>query len=183
MIRAGCPGRPTRTRRAAHQPALDQAGVARRVLGLDRQLDPARVVGGGLQQPAHGEHLGQLGVVSGASSSSSAHGCFQAAKSRSSRSASSIVETMPPVRRTPQVAVVHAHEVAVGGRAGRRTRGPRRPRRAPDVGAEGVLGVVALAPRWATACGRLWTMPFILHFDRRNQVEARRLSVRCTNVI
>ena len=75
------------------QPTLDQPAVPGRVLGLDRQLDPAVAVGDGLQQLAQGEHPAQLGVGSGASSSRSAHGFFQDAKSSSSSSASSIVET------------------------------------------------------------------------------------------
>ena len=46
-----------------HQATLDEPGVAGRVLGLDGQLHPARVVGRGLEQPAHREHLGELGIA------------------------------------------------------------------------------------------------------------------------
>ena len=71
------------------------------------------------------------------SSSRSAQGFFHDAKSSWSRSARSIVETRPRRgRRTPQVAVVHAHEVAVRGepdvaleRVGTHGRAPSRRRR------------------------------------------------------
>ena len=131
------------------QPPLDQAGVAGRVLGLDRQVDRAVVVGA--RSPAAGAGSAPC-------------------RGRGSTVGSLVVELGPRVlpgrevqlvelgelhrgdhpaaccAGTPQVAVVDADQVPVGGRAGRRTRGLGALVQGGEVGAQGVLGVVVAGP-------------------------------------
>ena len=141
-----------------HQPPLDQPAVARGVLGLDRQLDPAVVVRGRLQQLAQGEHLAGLRV----------------------RLGRLVVEVGPRVLPRREVQLVELGEVhrrhdAVGGRrtthvcgrarrpggrrrsAARRTRAPRPPRRAPShrrpACARGCRGCCRGARRPVVGCG------------------------------
>ena len=64
MTRTGdsLPAQPNSSSSCTRAP-LDQTGIAGRVLGLDGQLHPPRVVGHGLEQATHREHLGHLGVA------------------------------------------------------------------------------------------------------------------------
>ena len=123
------------------QAALDQAAVPRRVLGLDRDLDRPLVVGHGLEQLAQGQHLVERLVAV----------------------RRLVVEVGPRVlpgrevervevgevhrrddaagaRRTPEVAVVDAHQVAVGGQPDVALEGLGAGVEGRDVRAEGVLG-------------------------------------------
>ena len=64
ITRAGDPARcQPKSRSMLDEPPLDQAAVPGRVLGLDRHLDPAVVVGDRLEQLAQGEHPAELGVA------------------------------------------------------------------------------------------------------------------------
>ena len=135
---------------------LDQPGVPRGVLGLDRDLDRPVVVGDRLEQLAQRQHAVQLRVAVGGLVVEVGPGVLprrEVELARGRRAPSS----RPRPRRladAPQVAVVHADQVAVGGQpdvalerlgAGVERRRGRRAR---------VCSAFSwLAPRWATTCG------------------------------
>ena len=124
-------------------PLLDQPAVPRRVLGLDRHLDRPVVVGHRLEQLAQREHAVQLRVAVGRL-------VVELGPRVLPRREVEPLEVLEvgrrdqpaPARRTPQVAVVHADQVAVRGEpdVALEPLGPGVQRR--DVGAQRVLGVL-----------------------------------------
>ena len=127
------------------QASLDEAGVARRVLGLDGEVDVPVVVADHLEQPAQGQHLalvalGELGLV------------VEVGPRVLPRRRVEVVELLQASSSRPRPrafggpvhpAVVHADEVAVGGQ--------------PDVALERVGTLVERLRRRRRGCARPWS--------------------------
>ena len=143
MTRAGDPARSQpKSPSVSTSAALDEAAVAGRVLGLDRELHVPVVVGDRLQQLAQRQHLADLGVALGRL-------VVELGPRALPRREVELVQLGEVHRRhepgrrrrTPQVAVVDAHEVAVGGQPDVALERVRALVERLHVGGEGVLGV------------------------------------------